>query len=308
MPVRGGRSFASENTGRQIAGRPVYGYRRVPGLPPVGVYRQHRSELPDRALPHAHDFLVLGFVVTGSQLVRLDGRDWRLRPGDLFLVAPGEVIDVEHGGPDRPAPEGDLEVWTAFFPPDAVDASALRAWHDHPLLAPFVRAGGGLQRIPVPEGNRAELAERFGALERELRDRREGFAEAALAQLTLLLVDVLRLAADVAGGLRLRDEPLLADVFAVIEERYAEPISLRDVADAVAITPAHLTTVVRRRSGRTVQQWITERRMIEARRLLAETDLTVAAIAGRLGFGDPGYFTRVFRREHGVPPQTWRDA
>lgn len=259
-------------------------------------------------MPHAHDFLVLGFIVAGSQQVRLDGRSWQLRPGDLFLAAPGEVIDVHHGGPGRPAEENELEVWTAFFPPDAVDASALRAWRDHPLLAPFVRAGGGLQRIPVPEGERGALADRFGALERELRDRREGFAEAALAQLTLLLVDVLRLAADVAGGLRLRDEPLLADVFAVIEERYAERISLRDVAGAVAVTPAHLTTVVRRKSGRTVQQWLTERRMIEARRLLAETDLTVAAIAGRAGFADPGYFTRVFRREHGVPPQTWRDA
>jgi AraC-like DNA-binding protein len=80
------------------------------------------------------------------------------------------------------------------------------------------------------------------------------------------------------------------------------------VADAVAVTPAHLTTTVRRKSGRTVQQWLTERRMIEARRLLAESTLSVAAIAGRVGFTDPGYFTRVFRRDHGLSPQAWRQA
>ena len=57
-----------------------------------------------------------------------------------------------------------------------------------------------------------------------------------------------------------------------------------------------------------MQQWITERRLIEARRLLAETTWPVAEVAGRVGFTDPGYFARVFRRDHGVSPQAWRRA
>ncbi|WP_217428281.1 AraC family transcriptional regulator [Microlunatus speluncae] len=280
----------------------MFGYRRIPGVPPVMVFRQDHSAVPAQAVPHAHDFLVLGFVVAGTGTVRLNTRDWRLRPGDLFLVAPTEVIDIDRAT----AGPGPVETWTAFFPPDAIDPDALRAWRDHPLLAPFVRPGGGIQRIPVPEPERERLVGHFRELERELRERRDGFAEAALARLTLLLVEVRRLAADIPGGLRLRDEPLLADVFDLIETRFGEPISLRDVAAAVAVTPAHLTTVVRRKSGRTVQQWITERRMIEARRLLAETTLPVAAIAGRAGFTDPGYFSRVFRRDHGVSPHAWR--
>lgn len=303
-PAQSGRSLESHDTGRRIGGAPVFGYRRIPGMPPVRVFRQDRSALPAAVTPHAHDFLVLGFVVAGTGAVRLDGRRWRLQPGDLFLVAPTEVIDIDHAAADP----GPVETWTALFPPDAIDPDALRAWRDHPLLAPFVRSGGGIQRIPVPEPDRARLLDHYRELDRELRDRRDGFAEAALARLTLLLVDVRRLAADIPGGLRLRDEPLLADAFDVIEARFAQPISLRDVAAAVAVTPAHLTTVVRRKSGRTVQQWITERRMIEARRLLAGTTLSVAAIAGRVGFTDPGYFTRVFRRDHGLSPQAWRSA
>ena len=87
-----------------------------------------------------------------------------------------------------------------------------------------------------------------------------------------------------------------------------EPLSLRDVAGAVGLTPGHVTTVVRRRTGRTVQQWITERRLREARRLLHDTDLTVGAVAARVGFRDAGYFVRRFRAEHGVPPGRWRAA
>jgi AraC-like DNA-binding protein len=95
-------------------------------------------------------------------------------------------------------------------------------------------------------------------------------------------------------------------VFAVIERGHAEPLSLRDVAREVGMTPGHLTTVVRRRTGRTVQEWIIERRMAEARRLLAATDLPVQEVARRVGITDPGYFTRLFRRAHGTSPRAWR--
>jgi AraC-like DNA-binding protein len=103
-------------------------------------------------------------------------------------------------------------------------------------------------------------------------------------------------------------EPLLAAVFDLVEIRYHEPISLRDVADAVGLTTGHLTTVVGRRTGRTVQQWITERRMREARRLLADTDLTIGEIARRVGYRDSGYFVRRFRTAHSGTPLAWHRA
>jgi AraC-like DNA-binding protein len=140
----------------------------------------------------------------------------------------------------------------------------------------------------------------------ELRERREGYREAALAHLTLLLVGVSRLAAEVVGDLRLNDEPLLAEVFGFIEEHYHEPISLRDVARAVNLSRGHLTTVVRRKTGRTVLEWVAERRMAQARRLLVETDLSVEEVGRRVGYVDAGYFVRSFRSTHGATPLGWR--
>jgi AraC-like DNA-binding protein len=76
----------------------------------------------------------------------------------------------------------------------------------------------------------------------------------------------------------------------------------------VSLSPSHLTTVVRRKTGRTVGEWIAERRMVEARRLLVETDLAVEEVGRRVGYGDPGYFVRSFRRAHGMTPLGWRRA
>jgi AraC-like DNA-binding protein len=72
------------------------------------------------------------------------------------------------------------------------------------------------------------------------------------------------------------------------------------------MTPGHVTTVVRRRTGRTVVEWITERRLTEARRLLTGTDLPVAEIARRVGLPDPGCFARIFRAGHAATPREYR--
>ena len=160
----------------------------------------------------------------------------------------------------------------------------------------------------MPPAERHSWSERLSALDLELSQRHDGYREAVLAHLTLLLVGVSRLAVDVVGELRLNDEPLLAEVFGFIEDRYRERISLKDVARAVSLSRGHLTTVVRRKTGRTVQEWIAERRMAEARRLLVQTDLAVEEVGRRVGYVDAGYFVRSFRHAHSMTPLGWRRA
>ena len=257
---------------------------------------------------HTHDFLALMYFESGGGLLRMGEREWSVEAGDAYIVAPGEVI----GGGESASVFREAEGWTVFFLPEALGLQApgvFLSWRAHPLLFPFVGgAAGGVQRLKVPPEERRSWSERFSGLNTELRDRRDGYREATLSHLTLLLVELSRLAADIVGDLRLKDEPLLAGVFGFIEERYREPISLKDVARAVGLTPGHLTTLVRRKTGRTVLEWIVERRMAEARRLLVETDLSVEEVGRGVGYGDAGYFSRAFRRAHGVTPLGWRRA
>jgi AraC family transcriptional regulator, transcriptional activator of pobA len=290
--------------GRRGDGPPVYTYEAVPGVPPVGAMKLGRGFSGVRPGAHSHDFLVLNYFERDGGSLRLGDQEWQIEVGDVYVIAPGEVADAS--GLEE------AEGWAAFFPPEVLGSQAPGAflsWRAHPLLFPFVRgAAGGAQRLKVPPAERTSWSERFCALHLELSQRQDGYREAVLSHLTLLLVNLSRLAADVVGDLRLKDEPLLAEVFGFIEERYSEPISLKDVARAVSLSPGHLTTVVRRKTGRTVVEWIAERRMVEARRLLVETDLPVEEVGRRVGYGEAGYFVRSYKRVHGTTPLGWRRA
>lgn len=289
---------------RYRAGVPIYRYRSTPERPPVSVLRFAGHNLRGRAERHIHDFPVLIYVERAQGSAVLAAPD-PAQEGDVYVLAAGTVID--------PAVVGTAFVGHGvFFDPTSLAGNGPApwpSWGSHPLLAPFWHGvPGGLLRLRVPVALRPTWLARIAAIEAELAERADGHRQAALAHLTLLLVDVARLATDVVGDLRRNNQTLLAEVFDVIERRFAEPLSLRDVASSVGVTPGYLTTLVRQRTGRTVLDWIIERRLAQARRLLAETDLPVADIARRVGVPDPGYFARVFRRGNGVSPRAWRRA
>ncbi|AVT34030.1 AraC family transcriptional regulator [Plantactinospora sp. BC1] len=287
---------------------PVIGFGHVPGRAPIAVARvgdRAPTVGPATGEAHTHDFLALFYAHRADGTVRIDGRTWTVTDGDLFVIAPGQVVSFD------PHEEVATDGWVVWFPADVVRpgmSGAYSSWRTHPLLFPFAQGIDRTQRLRIPAADRAAWVERFAALDVELRARRDGHQEAALAHLTLVLVAAARLSTGVADQLRSSNEPLLGAVFDAIEQRYHEPISLADIAGELALTTGHLTTVVRRKTGRTVAQWIAQRRMQQARLLLTETDLTVAAISRRVGYPDVSYFIKRFRASHGMTPGQWRDA
>lgn len=102
------------------------------------------------------------------------------------------------------------------------------------------------------------------------------------------------------------DDSLGDRVLAFIEANYSEPLSLQVVADALGYSPAYLTNLIRKLTGKTIQQWIRDVRMRHARDLMIRTEAPIKQIAMMVGYSDPNYFVRHFRKLYDVPPTTWR--
>ncbi|VWD59950.1 response regulator receiver protein [Burkholderia lata] len=87
-----------------------------------------------------------------------------------------------------------------------------------------------------------------------------------------------------------------------------EDLTLAATAEAAFLSPNYLAHLVRKETGSTFTDLVTERRIALAQSLLAHTSRRIADIARSVGFRDEGYFARRFRARVGVSPKAYRDA
>lgn len=274
----------------------------APEMPRLEVKRLEQVRL-DQPQPHAHSFYTLMVFERGRGEHRLGGRSVSVAVGDVFLIAPGELYDLSK----LLQPHG----FFAVFELDALGFSGevLTQMPDELLLLSFVRPQGlEVGHIRLDQAQLEIWLGRLATIENELNLMALGFAEAARALLTLLLIEAARLTSKQLERVSIPSRPLLRRAFRFIEDHFREAISLIEVARAVERSSAYLTDVMRRETGRTVLEWIIERRLTEARRLLLETEDRVEDIAQVLGYSDTTYFARQFRQRNGITPQAWRRA
>jgi AraC family transcriptional regulator, transcriptional activator of pobA len=274
-----------------------------------GPVRAEAQRLDDRhpALawgPHSHvDFFeLLLFEETGGRHV-VRGTSEGVKAGLLVGLGPGVTHDLGELGTSSG--------WVLVFSAEAVgfaegELPPLLPWGGDPLLAPFCRGDGFSRAVLDAE----ELAMWRGLMSRMVAEQASdgvGRDVALRALLQLVLVEAAR-KWPAPSGPPGSDAGALAEVFEVIERRYRDGLTLAEVADAVHVSPAHLTTTVRRTTGRTVGEWIIHRRIVEARRLLIETRLPIAEVAASVGYRDPVLFRRQFAARHAMAPGRWRAA
>lgn len=105
-----------------------------------------------------------------------------------------------------------------------------------------------------------------------------------------------------------RKMKIMNDFTLLLNSRFSEIKTSKDFAEKLNISPNYLNAVCKEISNKTVSHIIQERIILEARRLLTHTELTVSEISFRLGFKDNSYFGRYFKKALGIPPERFRVA
>ncbi|MGW7487552.1 helix-turn-helix transcriptional regulator [Streptomyces sp. NPDC054786] len=108
-----------------------------------------------------------------------------------------------------------------------------------------------------------------------------------------------------AGG---RDRDVFHRYRAAVEEHFTEWHQVADYARVMGYDRRTLTRAARAATGVGAKEFLDQRILLEAKRLLAHTDLPVSRCAQRLGFLDAANFTTFFQRGTGQSPSTWRTA
>ncbi|HET6705941.1 AraC family transcriptional regulator [Amycolatopsis sp.] len=237
--------------------------------------------------PHRHTFYELVHVTGGTGAHVVDTARWPLRPPHLGVIAPGQV----HQWADVRGLTGHVVLFTDDFLLDhPADRELLRRLGERPWLRLDEHADAGVTRL-------------IADLEDEHRGGGEGTESVLRALVHVLVVRAGRLLGTPAPA----PAGALAAEFVRLAGRPGPGLwSVRAHAERLGVTPGHLTEAVKAATGRTAAQLLRETRIREAQRFLLRTDLTVRQVASRVGFADPAYFCRFFRRETGLSPGDFR--
>lgn len=228
------------------------------------------------------DFHVLAIARSGEGAVTVDFAPYRLERDTVAWIRPGRV----HRWDDIAGLTGTL----VLFRPESVPPGSPGA---DPVGPVTWRHGGRLLRLAV--------------------DHLRGEYEAAIARpvpdttaILRGLLDVLLLRASACAPAPGRGREAFAAFAAAVEAQHATSREVAWYARRLGYSPRTLSRATREAAGCGAKQFIDDRVVLEAKRLLAHTGLSVAECARRTGFDDAANFSKFFRARAGVPPGVFR--
>lgn len=92
-----------------------------------------------------------------------------------------------------------------------------------------------------------------------------------------------------------------------IDANYTKAITLEDVSREVNVSPQYFSKLFKEETGRNFIDYLTERRMTAAKTLLSQGELTIKEITYQIGYNDPNYFSRIFKKIVGVTPTEYKE-
>lgn len=246
--------------------------------------------------PHRHNglFQVL-FLAGGSALVRNDDTHSDMAAGQVMLV-PQMCV---HG---------------FRFEQDAVGYVVTFAY---PLIRKLAReAGDSLAALASPcilsladDAESDYMKAAFQALDTEYRGNALHRSLQVEALLSVILIWLGRRSAQPAHeehAKTSRGSEHFQNFCQLIEENYMTHKPLSWHAHRLGITAAHLNALCRQAVGKSALELIHERMILEAKRNLVYTSMTISVVSYTIGFADPAYFTRFFKRQVGMSPKEFR--
>lgn len=256
------------------------------------------------------EYWLLVLSLDGSEEIAVDGHGFKVRPGDAYLIQPGQLHDLG-------SPAGNTPVWAHFdvlFDPRRAEPRHFAGPYDSELggraalLQPSAHATWGID-LPVLLPEPAALRVR-GELPALVARHRIGTPPARLeatARLQLLLAGLVDEAWR-AGGIAAApaDEDRIASAEAVARHRLDTGFGLEAFAAAAGLGRSRFCEVYRAVRGIAPGEFLRRARQARAEGLLRGTGLPLAQVALLSGYADATVFVRAFRRATGLTPGAWR--
>ena len=261
-------------------------------------YEFHHSynETPPTVEFHQHPFYEIFFFISGNVNYIIEGRSYKLRPGDILLTSNADIHRPEVR-PGRPYER--IVIWLAddFF-------DHLKRFSGEDFTACFTDAALKDYRLIRPDdGTLIRLRQLCEQMSDAKFSKKLGSAALTQAYLIEFLVRVCRAYYDTPESVKndITEDEKVNQVIGYVNENLADSLSLDNLAGRFYISKFYLSRRFKQFTGLTIYQYIMKKRLITARNMLrAGTPVTVSCL--QCGFNDYSNFLKAFKREFGENP------
>lgn len=233
---------------------------------------------------HVHNAVEIVAVLEGTSTVLCGRERYVLAAGDVFISFPNRVHGYENSQ--------NIRAYLLILPL-------------HPHLTPYrSQLTGHLPVCPLLHSDQWDY-ESFRTLLDMANKEKAVCTEALLQAYLQVIVGKLLQHLSLVDAKAVPSDALAA-VLMHVNQNYTTPLTREAVAKATGYTPGYISHLLRDTLGISLTDYITALRLLDARSLLSDTDLSVSHIAMSLGFGSIRSFNRIFSREEGCSPTVFR--
>lgn len=279
-----------------------------PGFPvavvPVNIHAQRE---PDYTFtPHYHDFLEVVVITSGAGVQRINGVDYPVSAGDVFVLQGQDEHFFSGAG-------SSLELYNILYDQDnlPLPLGLLHRMNSYNLIfrvEPALRKNQHfISRVHLDAPALANLGRQINTLQQVVNDGGEGFEAESVSLLTALILNICRSCSSAV----VPDKKMVAaegmnQVISLMEKNFTYPYSVAELARNMHTSPRNFSRLFHKVTGSSPIEYLLKIRLRHAAELLISTDLSCADTAWQSGFTDSNYFSRRFSAQYGLAPREYR--
>ena len=264
----------------------------------VGPIANYYNICDKLVIPHRNDFYQIVLVTHGGGTKTIDLEQFDIQPGQIFFMVPGQVHNWKFKG------KSDGYVVNFYEKIFRTHVSS----HFYLEQFPFLR---GIPRNSIINLQNETVKEILHFIKRIIHEvkKKDTFSTDIICfNLISIFVSIVRNSTitDVSKQIPEQNQMTLFKFRMLVNQHYIEKRLPKDYAALLYVTPSQLNAICKDLFGKSAGQIIRERILLEAKRLLINTDVSISEVADKLNFTDNSYFTKFFKKHTGITPQEFR--
>lgn len=244
--------------------------------------------------PHKHNSYLAILFTKGSGRHEIDFNSYEIKPGSVFLLAPGKTHHWELSE--------DIDGYIFSHTSDFYD---LHYSHNRMHQFPFFYSIQNTPHLALDAKNSKKTEALFQKLFEEYHTKNNFQQQLILSYIDIIYVELSRLYLEENTQKIIRSNSY-SEKFQqfedLIEKNYITEKSPSQYADWMNISPKHLNRITKTVIGKTASEVIADRIILEAKRRFLHTKNSFSAIAESLGYEDYAYFSKLFKKSSGLTP------